>query len=228
MSDSYLKKFVTWSGFLWFNTFALGWLICLWLPTFSPNLSAEELASLYRENHNSWLLGGVIMSFSAIFVAPLGAAFTLLIKEVEKKLGPLSIIMIITMATGAINICLSGVFWATAAYRPERSPDAIQAISDIGMLFFFGGISAFIGIFAVLAYASLKMCDREDPIIPQWYGYICLWTTIILIPDLMVFFFKTGPFAWNGVVGLWVPLVLFFLVFNLSPLALKKSVEKYL
>lgn len=228
MSDPYLKKLITWSGSLWISTFGLGWLICLWLPTFSPNLSANELADLYKENHLPWLLGGVIMSFSAIFVAPLGAAFTLLIEVIEKKFGPLSIIMVITMATGAMNICLSGIFWAAAAFRPERSPEALQAISDIGMLFFFGGISAFIGLFAALAYASLKMCDPEDPVIPRWYGYLCLWTTIILIPDLMVFFFKTGPFAWDGVVGLWVPLVLFVLVFNLTPSALKKSIEKHL
>jgi hypothetical protein len=34
-------------------------------------------------------------------------------------------------------------------------------------------------------------------------------TFLLFLPDQLLFFFKTGPFAWNGVLGFWVPLSVF-------------------
>ena len=46
----------------------------------------------------------------------------------------------------------------------------------------------------------------ENPVFPRWFGYQSIMTFLLLVPDQMLFFFKTGPFAWNGLLGFWIPL----------------------
>jgi hypothetical protein len=64
-------------------------------------------------------------------------------------------------------------------------------------------------------------CDRSDnPIFPRWLGWASLWMAIAIIPDQLLFFFKTGPFAWNGLFGIWLLIVWFsgFFIVNFIPL----------
>jgi hypothetical protein len=44
---------------------------------------------------------------------------------------------------------------------------------------------------------------REKPIFPRWFGYFNFWIGIMFIPGELIWFFKTGPFAWNGLVSFW-------------------------
>ncbi|SHT05300.1 Uncharacterised protein [Mycobacteroides abscessus subsp. abscessus] len=41
-----------------------------------------------------------------------------------------------------------------------------------------------------------------------------------------MFFFHSGPFAWNGVVGFWIPAILFIVYFAISPVILIPLVRK--
>ncbi len=228
MKNNFIVSLGTWSGFIWITMVCTMWFLSEWFPPFAPDLTAIELADIYKENNFQLLLGGVLMMLSGLVLGPYVSVLVLLIEKVEKKMGVVSIAMIMTGATSVINVCLSGIFWAAAAFRPDRNPEVIQGLSDIAWLFFFGGISAFLGLIGWVAYASLVLDDRKNPVFSRWFGYLCLWTTIVTLPDILVFFFKTGPFAWDGLIGFWIPLVLFVVTFNASPFALRKSVKNHL
>jgi hypothetical protein len=52
--------------------------------------------------------------------------------------------------------------------------------------------------------------DRNaSPEMPRWVGFMNLWVAVLFIPGGFLTFFKTGPFAWNGVFVYWIPLVVF-------------------
>jgi hypothetical protein len=63
-------------------------------------------------------------------------------------------------------------------------------------------------MFVVVAVVALTDTSPH-PVFPRWIGYQSIMTFIMFLPDQALFFFKTGPFAWNGVLGFWIPLTVF-------------------
>jgi hypothetical protein len=40
-------------------------------------------------------------------------------------------------------------------------------------------------------------------VFPRWYGYLSLWCTLIWVSGGLTMFFKSGVFAWNGLISWW-------------------------
>ena len=60
--------------------------------------------------------------------------------------------------------------------------------------------------------------------LPRWLAYFNLWVAFLFVPGGLILFFKTGPFAWNGVFTFWLPLSIFSLWFIVMFVALRKSI----
>lgn len=95
------------------------------------------------------------------------------------------------------------------AYRPgEISPEITQTLYDTAWFIFVMPRPVFGLLLIAQGWAILR--DKGlPPICPRWVGYLCFATTIALIPTGFIIFFKDGPFAWSGIVGLGIPMVYF-------------------
>ena len=97
------------------------------------------------------------------------------------------------------------IWWLVAAFRPERAPDLIHLLNDMGWLQFIGGVSMYDAMPLAMIIATL--CDKSpNPVFPRWFAFYNIWTMVVVFPDMLLFFFHTGPFAWNGLFGFWLPL----------------------
>jgi hypothetical protein len=96
-----------------------------------------------------------------------------------------------------------------ASFRyDDRAPDVTRALHDLGWILFVTVIwSLWVQLIAIAA--AILIDRRSEPVLPRWLGYLNLWVAMLIIPAGLVLFFKHGPFAWNGVVGLYIPLVAF-------------------
>ena len=65
-----------------------------------------------------------------------------------------------------------------------------------------------------------------QPVFPRWFGYANLWVVLLLLPGQMIFFFKTGPFAWNGLIAFYLAFIVFAAWFPLAFYILRKAVTK--
>ena len=51
---------------------------------------------------------------------------------------------------------------------------------------------------------------RPRPILPRWFAYVNVWVGLMIVPAGFIVFFKTGPFAWDGLLAWWMPVAAFF------------------
>ena len=229
MNNKKLELAGAWCGLIYVSLFGLAWLILAqFLPPISPASSASDVAALFQERHVQLMLASIIIMISTIFLMPVSALMVLLIKKVEQRVGMMTLMASFTLVTFMVMNFYVPLFWCAAAFRPERNPELTLLLSDLGFLQFIGGIPMFIMVWIIIAYATLVVSPRENPIIPRWFGYLNLWTAILYIPELLIYFFKTGPFAWDGIVGFWIPAVLFAIFFISTPFVLVPAVKRHL
>ncbi len=179
------------------------------LPPISPNLSAEEVAAIYQANTLSIRLGILVLMTSAGFMCPFVAAIAMNMIRIEGRVGPLTVAQISAGAICALVIVSGSVFLAAAAFRPERDPALIMMFNDLGWIFILMTFAPF-----VMQYFSVGLCilsdKASDPVFPRWVGYFNFWVGTLAMPGGLLIFFKTGPFAWDGLFAWWVPLGAFF------------------
>lgn len=225
--DRFLLRAGVWSGLAYLLVFGTGWLILAhFFPPIAPSLDAAAVAERYREHHTTLMLAGVLIMASTMVALPVCALLLRITALIERGAGMVTLMMGFTLATFLVLNFYAGLSFSTAAFRTERSPELVQYANDGGFLQFVGGIPMFLMIWVLIAYAVLVTDSREDPVVPRWFGYLNLWIAVLYLPELLVFFFKTGPFAWNGLIGFWIPAILFIAFFLVTPFVLRPIVRR--
>ena len=102
-------------------------------------------------------------------------------------------------------ICL---FWLLASFRPEITLKIIRAFNDYGWLVWTMLIPTYSLQFICMAVAGF-MDTRDNPIWPRWAAYLNIWVAVIGAGGVLAVYMKTGPFSWNGIIGIWLPVALF-------------------
>jgi hypothetical protein len=228
MNDKTLERVGAWSGLAYMVLFGIGWLnLAQFVPPIAPTESAVEVAKLFQERHVRLMLASVFIMCATWALVPLSALLVLVIRKIEGSVGMLTLMLAFSCATFQVMNFFMSFSFALAAFRPERAPELVQYATDSGFLLFLGGLPMFLGVWVVSAYAILVASPRENPIMPRWFGYLNLWATLLTLPELLVFFFKAGPFAWDGLLGWWIPAVVGVGYFALTPVVLLPVVRKH-
>jgi hypothetical protein len=190
--------------------FTIGiWPLAGFMPPLSPDLSALEIATIYRENTLPIRTGALIMMSTSGFMCAFLAVIAVQMRRIEGRFDVLTIAQISSGTVGVVAFIVATVAWTAAAFRPERSPELIQLLNDIGWIYFLMTFSTFVVQDFVVGFAILGDKNAE-PIFPRWLGYYNLWVGVTFIPGGLLTFFKTGPFAWDGLFVWWVPFIVFF------------------
>lgn len=111
------------------------------------------------------------------------------------------------MAVGALPGCLLVAFcFLAAVYRPDRDPELLSLLYDLGCLSYVGSLGCFTAAYFEFAVAILY--DRNG-IFPKWLAYVTVWQIVTEIMAIPVFVTTAGPFAWNGSMSFWTGTVIF-------------------
>lgn len=197
-----------WSGAVFCVLFGIGFaLVAPFLPPPSPSLDAAAVAALYDEHRTAIRVGSVICMIANGFYLTWTAAISIVMWRTGFRLW--SFVQLLGGGLGAMGPFLGTMLWIVAAFRPDQDPHVVQALNDVAWLF---TIAYFVPVFfqfvSVGVAGLLANPDRRPW--PRWVGFFSLWMATLALPASLIPFFKTGPFAWDGFLAFWVPLVAFF------------------
>ena len=201
------KLFGAWCGVAYIVELLVGWLaVGGFFPLHRPSAGADEIATFFRDHGIRIRLGMVIVMWGAALFIPFTATMADFVARFEGRNGPLTRMMTLAGYSNAMLTFYPPLWWIVNAYRAQqRSADLTYLLNDVAWLQFIGGVSLIMPMYGVVAVVALADTS-ENPVFPRWFGYQSIMTFLLLVPDQMLFFFKTGPFAWNGLIGFWIPL----------------------
>lgn len=211
-----------WSWPVCVVTFGVAFLFVVgFVPPPSPALDAQQIAEIYAANTTGIRIGVLVAMFASALLLPFLTAVSAEIKKIEGPLGLLGPIQFggavaLTMIFQIIGLC-----WLAASYRPEASPEIIRAFNDYTWFAWSSFIATYSLQFICMGIAGL-MDFRDRPAWPRWAAYLNLWVAVTGAGGVLAVFFKTGPFAWNGVVGYWIPVILFVVGLSVTTWALHR------
>lgn len=200
-------RFMTWFFPVWYTGF--GVIICVLArvtPPPRPDVTAADKVAFFTAHAVTIQIG-----FALLLILLGGAAMTNgLVAYQMKRMSVGSVFAygyIGGMGVGALpGFLLVAVCFLTAAFRPDRSPEHISVLYDLGMLSYNGSLGCFSAAYLVLAIAVLY--DKND-VFPRWFAYVTIWQIVTEVIATQMFVFSSGPFAWNGSIAFWWSVVVF-------------------
>jgi len=178
-------------------------------PPPTPAEGPDAIAAHYAKSSWIFLLGGsVSVQMSALGVM-WTAVISLQLRNIEGAAPPIFSLCQLACGVLANSVFIFGcVGWVVSAFRPERAPEIIQTVNDLAFILFLGTVTPLIGQALTIGIAIFSD-ESDEPIFPRWAGFFNCWVAAIFVPAGLIPFFKSGPFAWHGLFGLWLPVLVF-------------------
>lgn len=207
--EARVQRVLIWAGPLmvaiWFATFIF---VMGFFPPSEPSATADEIRQLYADKPTAIKLGLVIVMAASALLVPWAAAISGQLRRIDGA-NALAATQLVSCGLLSLEFITPIGVWMAAAYRfDDRSAEVTQALHDVGWILFVTVIwSLWVQMWCIVAAIFI---DRgAEPVLPRWLGYLTAWSAILITPAGLVLFFKDGAFAWDGIVGIYIPLAAF-------------------
>lgn len=202
------QKIGLWCTWIFAALTVIGWLgIAHFYAPFPADAGLDATKTWFTEEHR-WgtIIGCTIFYIAAGLLTPGSIQFSIMLAKIEGRWPLWSI------TTGVCGIFISLIIffnccaWIVAAYRVEAGADVVQSWYDWSWFAFLLGW-IYLAI-EMVATAIVELMDkREQPMIPRWFTWLTLAGAASLVTAAGPAFFKTGPFAYHGLFGFYLPMV---------------------
>jgi hypothetical protein len=101
----------------------------------------------------------------------------------------------------------------------------VRTLHDLGWLIFVMVFPAY--CLQMICQAIAGFIDKSpNPTWPRWAAYFNLWVAFSGVGGGLAVFFKTGPFAWNGLIGFYTPLTVFAIWLGITTVLLHRAIMR--
>ncbi len=217
-----IQLLCAWSGPATVVVVSIGFLLAGVLPLpLGPNSSTQEVVDFY--SHDTRVAAGlVIASLGVCLVFPLIALIGVSMIRMEGRTPILTFLQLITGAATGVFLVMPLLLMAAIPFRPDRTAELTVTLNDIAWLLFITPIGPF--IIQNIAIGTAILNDTRG-LLPRWVGYLNYWVAFLFVPDVLAFFFHSGPFAWRGIFVFWLAFVAYAVFLIAMGLVLRAAIR---
>ncbi len=173
------------------------------LHPMSPTMSAEEVASFYRDETARIRYSMILFNWFGVGLIPTVILLAMQVRRMAHRTPIMSYCLIACAGGPPTLFLIANMFWLLGGFRPERAPELTQLLNDLAWVTFTVLVPYLIAQCLLLALAIYW--DRQDkPVFPTWVAHFNLLIAIALVPAAFGALALNGPFAWDGVLSFWV------------------------
>ncbi|RJF89413.1 hypothetical protein D3874_22575 [Oleomonas cavernae] len=215
-----------WCGPAFVVLFVLFWMhIGGNFPGPSPAFDTAQLTSRYLDNLDDMRLGFVVSLVVITLYMPWTALLSAQMARIEGRYPVLAFLQLIGGGLTVMVVSFSAFFWVAALFRPDRDPALFQLLNDLGWLCIETQYACTTLQMAAAALAGLS--DRSKvPLFPRWMCFLTIWCGLSFIPASLTGYFKTGPFAWDGMLSFYIPYACWLVWFSAASYFMIREVHR--
>jgi hypothetical protein len=214
-SDGFFRSalaFGGYSGYAAIILFIIGgvWLGGMLPPLLNASDSPAQAVAKVSDNLLAIQIGSIFLIASFALFGSFGAGMAMQVRRYETTPG-WSYIQLIFTAAGTTLALIVAFAWALMVFRPETyHPSIVLMWADLAYFIALFSVPVF-GGWCVMVALSIFFAEEGNEPFPRWAGYLNLWMVLLFAPGQMIMFFKEGPFAWHGVIAMYLPFIAFFI-----------------
>ena len=196
-----------WTLVVFYNLYGLlFFVIARTQPPPQPTLSHSEIVQWFAARHHGLIYGYAIVFIVGGATAIMNAtlAYTMRRMSVSRAFA-YSYLVIYALAT-LPGMLIMGVACTVGAMRPDRDPELMSWLYDFAFLSFEGTMGVF--LIGSLVWMVAVLLD-QNRVFPKWFGYLNLCNALTEVVVAPAWIFKSGAFAWNGVIAWWIDMFVF-------------------
>ena len=211
-----------WSGPATVLIVSIGFLIAGILPMpLGPNSTTHEVVDFY--GHTTRVAAGLVIAGLGIcLVLPLIALIGVFLARMEGRTPILTFLQLVSGAATGVFLVMPLLLMTVIPFRPDRTPELTVTLNDVAWLLFITPIGPF--VIQNIAIGTAILSDHRA-ILPRWVGYLNFWIAFSFLPDVLAFFFHSGPFAWRGIFVFWLAFVAYAVFLIAMGLVLRNAIR---
>jgi len=177
-------------------------------PEISPKASAQHAQDILVHHTGRYRVGLTLMLTAMSIMPAWGVVVACQMRTSEGRFPVLAWVQVASIAVGSALACSGCIIWGCAAYRPAGlSPEFSRFGIDLGWHFFLWAWEPF-SVWAVAM--GMAIIGSDNTVYPRWSAYVSFWTAFLFSAATGLTFVKDGPFAYNGLLTLWMVMSVFF------------------
>ncbi|MGU3650207.1 hypothetical protein [Mycolicibacterium sp. A43C] len=204
-----LQRFCAWCGPAFVVLLFGGWgVLGGFIPLIPAWFEPSQVAQAYAENVNLHRLGALLGLIGIFLTIPFFFVVSMQIRRTERRVPSLAILQFASGVIVTVVLIIPELLFIGGLFRPERPDELTQLVNDLSYVMLILPWPPIFGQLFALA-AAIFRDDSTTPVFPRWLAYVNVWVAFLVLPASLIIFFKSGPFAWTGIIGFWVPATVF-------------------
>ena len=192
-------------------------------PPPNPAWDASRVAAWFNHNHEGLLIGFAIMFLITGMTAPQNALIAYSMRRMSVSPAFAYSYLVLYSLSAVPGMLVMCIVLTVGAMRPDRDPELTSWLYDFAFLSFVGTMGVF--LIGSLVWMLAILLDRNR-VFPKWFGYLNLCNALTEVVVSPAWIFKTGVFAWNGVIAWWIDMVVFGIYTGVFIMLLRKMIQR--